>query len=116
MMPAVAAVALGLRFLLEVWSIVALVGWGLGVDASLAVRVALGVGAAGLFGLAWGRWVAPRASRRLADPARLVLELALFAVAAAATWAWLGRPAAVTFATLALIDEALLFRTGTRGR
>ena len=28
--------------------------------------------------LVWGRWVAPRASRRLPDPARLVLEVSLF--------------------------------------
>jgi hypothetical protein len=31
--------------------------------------------------LAWGRWVAPRAPRRLADPKRLALEITLFTAA-----------------------------------
>jgi hypothetical protein len=35
-----------------------------------------------LAALVWGRWVAPRATRRLEDPARLGVEVVLFAVAA----------------------------------
>jgi hypothetical protein len=32
----------------------------------------------------WGRWVAPRAGRRLQDPARLAVEVALFGTGVAA--------------------------------
>lgn len=74
----VTAVLLGLRFLAELGMLacLGLAGWHLGDSwvASLALAVGLPLVAA----LVWGRWVAPRASRRLPDPARLVLEVSLF--------------------------------------
>ncbi|TMB78297.1 MAG: DUF2568 domain-containing protein [Chloroflexi bacterium] len=58
-----------------------LVGWVLGLGLP-AIVIAI-----------WGAFVAPRAVRRLADPARLVLELVLFALgmgalAAVGQWPW----------------------------
>ncbi|MCB1015907.1 MAG: YrdB family protein [Acidimicrobiales bacterium] len=75
------------RFLLELASLVAAavagahVAWPLAVLAPVAVIVV------------WGRFVAPKARGRLADPARLALEVCLFVVlgvalaAAGAPWA-----------------------------
>jgi hypothetical protein len=60
----------------------------------------------------WACWVAPRARRRLADPARLVVELALFgATATGAVAVGLGLAAAL-FAVGA-IGTALLVRRFT---
>src|SRR5213592_1081485 len=71
------SIASMLRFVLELALLAAisyfgftfggLVGWVLGLGLP-AIVIAI-----------WGAFVAPRAVRRLADPARLVLELALFA-------------------------------------
>lgn len=73
------------RFLAELGMLAALgyVGWRLaagneGVGAVLAV-VFVALAAA-----VWGRWVAPRATGRLEDPARLTVEIALFGVAVVA--------------------------------
>jgi hypothetical protein len=79
----VRAANLGVRFLLELCLLAALavVGWRLAGPVALQALLAvlLPIVAATL----WGLWVAPRASRRLADPARLGVEAGLFAVASA---------------------------------
>ena len=67
-----------------------------------------------VFVAAWGLWVAPRASRRLADPQRLVLELVLFAAAIAAL-AVAGQPLlAGVFAAVLAVNEILGFAWGQR--
>lgn len=74
-------VLLAVRFLAEIGMLVCLGigGWQLGDSllASLALSVVLPLAAAAV----WGRWVAPRASRRLREPARLGVEVTLFAAA-----------------------------------
>ena len=72
------------RFTAELGMLAALAyaGWRLlsdtpvlGVVAAIALPVVAAV--------VWGAWVAPRAARRLEDPARLVVELVLFGAAVA---------------------------------
>lgn len=48
---------------------------------SVLVSVVLGVVLPLAAAVAWGRWVAPRASRRLRDPFRLGIEVTLFVAA-----------------------------------
>jgi hypothetical protein len=71
-----------LRFAAEIGMLAALgyVGWRLGGD-SQAVAIVLAVVLVSLAATVWGLWVAPRAARRLEDPGRLFVELALFGVA-----------------------------------
>ena len=92
------ALVLALRFACELAVLVALAWWlwfVLGVVVALAVAVV------------WGVLIAPKASRRLPDPARLVLELAIFALATVAYLA-VGQPVvAVAFAILAVATAVL---------
>ncbi|WP_410561687.1 YrdB family protein [Amycolatopsis sp. cmx-4-61] len=78
-----AGVVLTVRFLTELALLggLALAGTQLGSGVALAVvdAVLLPVAAAAL----WGLFIAPRARRRLPEPARFLLEFALFAVAGA---------------------------------
>lgn len=70
------------RFLAELGMLVALGlnGWWLAEDSvALSVVLALLLPAAAAF--TWGTWVAPRASRRLADPGRFAVEVTLFGLA-----------------------------------
>jgi hypothetical protein len=99
------ALSLGLRFLLELAALVALVGWGLGLHASLPLRVVAGIGAALGFAAVWGVFIAPKARRRLRDPAKVVLELVLFGAAALS----LGWPLGVFFAAVVVASEAFTF-------
>jgi Protein of unknown function (DUF2568) len=72
---------LAVRFLAELGMLLCLGvgGWQRG-DSVLQSTV-LGAGLPLIAAGVWGRWVAPRASRRLRDPARLGVEVTLFAAA-----------------------------------
>lgn len=84
----------GVRFLAELGLLAAFgyvgvriaLGAGWGTAAGLVAAIVLAALAASV----WGRWVSPKAPARLADPARLAVELALFGTAGVAL-AVLGR-------------------------
>jgi hypothetical protein len=77
------SVNLALRFALELAALTAFATWGLHAAGGPA-RFALAAAGALAAATIWGRWVAPAARRRLADPARLLVEVAFFAAAGAA--------------------------------
>jgi hypothetical protein len=66
------------RFILELAVLVALFLFGVSRSESLLAQVALGLGLPGLAMTVWVLFVAPRATRRLPDPARLGVELGVF--------------------------------------
>ncbi len=77
------ALSLALRFVLELCLLAALAIAGARLGGRGA-RARAGRRPAGAGGGDLGRWIAPKARRRLRDPARLALELVLFALAAGA--------------------------------
>jgi hypothetical protein len=85
---------LGMRFLLEVSLLVALGYWGFRLGSGWPVRVLAGIGAPVGAAAVWGRYVAPKASRRVEDPGRFAIELGFFGLGAAALVAvgapWVG--------------------------
>jgi hypothetical protein len=108
----VIALSLALRFALELALLVFVAIWAASLDASGFVRLVVAIGAPVLIALIWGRWVAPKATARLADPERFVLEVALFAiggVAAAANW---GIVIGVAFAIVAISNAYVVRRSG----
>ena len=72
------SVNLALRFACELAALAAVAWCGWEINPVLAVVFPLAVAAV------WGLWIAPKARRRLADPARFALELVVFAAATAA--------------------------------
>ena len=107
-----------LRFVLELCALAALAYGGWHATGPLWARAALAVLLPLLAAVAWGRWVAPKASHPLPDPLRLVPEWCVFggaAIALAAT----GHP--VLSASLAVPAAANrvalhLLRTTTGGQ
>ena len=75
------AIVYGLRFLLELATLVALGYWGVRTGTGLLAQVALGVAAPLFAAGVWGTFVAPKAPYRLPDILRLGLELLLFGAA-----------------------------------
>lgn len=75
-------VLLAVRFVTELALLAALAvtGWRLGDGPVLQVLLAVLLPLVAV--AVWGRLVAPRASRRLPDPARLLVEASLFVVSA----------------------------------
>ncbi|SRR5260221_13510862 len=88
----------GVRFACEIAAVVAVVWWGwpaLGIVAGVVVIAV------------WGAWVAPKAKRRLPDPARVLVELVIFALATVA-FAEVGQVVvAVVFAVAAVVTAGL---------
>lgn len=94
--------------------VAAFVAWGFRAADPLWLWVVLGIGAPALAVFAWGTLIAPRAPRRLDDPARLVAEVALFGLAAAAL-VLAGLPIwGVALAVIAVINIAILQALGPR--
>jgi uncharacterized protein DUF2568 len=88
----------GVRFGCEIAAVVAVVWWGWPVLGIVAGAVVIAV---------WGAWVAPKARRRLRDPLRLVVELAVFGLATVA-FAEVGQTViAVVFAVAAVASAGL---------
>jgi hypothetical protein len=75
-----------LRFLLEVAMILDVGLLGASTSLALSLRLLLGLDLPLLAMLVWGLLVAPKARHRLVDPWRLLVELALFALATLALW------------------------------
>jgi hypothetical protein len=93
---------LGLRFLLELAMLVG-VGWWGRHEAGWWAAVALPLA----FAAIWGGFLSPRARVELPRPARLALELVVFAIAAAAYYG-AGQPwLAAGFAAAVAVSEAL---------
>jgi hypothetical protein len=104
----VKAANLVLRLLLELAALAAVAVWGAHAGSTTVIRVALAVSAAVAVAAVWGIWVAPRAWRRLTDPARMVVELVVCALAVAGLAAS-GYPVlAAGFAVVALANGAYL--------
>jgi len=102
-----AAANLALKFLLELAAIAAFAYWGASTGDSV-VSVLLAVAAPAVAVVLWGTLAAPKATRRLADAARVPFELAVFALAAAALAAAGNAALALAFAALVVVNAALL--------
>jgi hypothetical protein len=86
----------------------ALLAWaGASVNAALAVQIVLAIALPVVVIVIWFLWMAPRARRRLPEPARLVAELVIF-LASAAVLAAAGHVlAAVIYAVIAVAGAGL---------
>ena len=100
---------LALRFLAELGMLACLAIGGWQVGDSTLTSVVLATLLPPVAAAVWGRWVAPRAARRLPDPLRLAVEALLFASALALCFA------AVTWLAIATC-VAFLVSTPVRGR
>ena len=97
------ALNLTVRFLCELAGLVAVAWYGWQVSPVLAVVFPLVMAAA------WWMWIAPKAHRRLGDPARFILELVVFA-AATGSFAAVGQVAVAVIFALAAVPTVALVR------
>jgi alpha-beta hydrolase superfamily lysophospholipase len=99
----VKAAVLALRFLTELTLLAVLAAWGASAGGSLAADLALGLGAPLAAAAVWGLWIGPRSGRRLPDPGRLLLEVALFALGGLALAGFGSASAGLVFSTGAIL-------------
>lgn len=101
-----------LRFSLELASLLAFALWGASAVGGLFGYL-LGALAVVLAASYWGLLIAPKAKRRLADPARLAAELVFFSTAAVAALSAGRTLYAVVLAPLAFANAIVLRVVGT---
>jgi hypothetical protein len=98
----------GLRFLLEVFALLAIAYWGFDTGGSLPVGIALGLAAPAVVAVVWGVFGSPRAAVPVSDRWRLLLEGLVFGTAAAGLYA-VGQPIlAGLFAALVVGNHTLM--------
>ncbi len=98
---------LALRFGLELAALAGLAVWGLNATGGVA-RFGLAIAAMLAGAVVWGIWCAPKSARRLAQPARTVVEAAVFALGALGYAASGHATTAAIFVALAILNWALL--------
>ncbi len=103
------------RFVLEMLVLVVLFLLGVSISESLLFQVVLGLGLPAIVILVWGLFVAPKASRRLPDPARLVLEVVVWSLGALGLVLVAGLLPALLFGAAVAINLGLMFYWGQRG-
>ena len=87
-----------IRFACEIAAVAAVVWWGWPV-----LGILLGVAVIAV----WGAWIAPKAPRRLPDPMRILIELAIFALATVAFVEVGQTTMAIVFAVAAVLTAGL---------
>ena len=101
------AFALTVRFFLELAALAALGWWGFETGGVL-----LGIGAPLLAAVIWGTFVAPKASVAVPRAVQFALEVLVFGSATVALLAIERTSAAELFASVAVIDAAVLYVLG----
>lgn len=98
-----ASTNLTVKFLLELAALALLAYWG-AVTGDGIVAVILAIAAPALMAVVWGAFAAPRAARRLPAPARIPLELGIFAIACIAGYAAGAVVASTVFAVVVVLN------------
>jgi hypothetical protein len=106
---------LGFRFILEMLALVALFLFGLSLSDDLPVQLVLAICLPLLAMTVWGLFVAPKASRRLDDPARLAVELVVWFAGVLAFGFAVSWILAILFGLAVFISLVLMFYWGQRG-
>lgn len=105
----------GFRFVLELLVLLALLLFGLGASDNLLIALPVSIVLVGIVIAIWGLFVAPKASQRLDDPARLAVELGVWFVGVLAFGFAVSWIVAILFGLAVLTSLALMFMLGQRG-
>ncbi len=109
MLSAVKSINLVISFLLELALVAAVAFWGFTVPLPLVGRVLLGLGSAAVVVAGWALFMAPRARRRVPEPARTVVALALFLTASALLITGGRATTGLVFAAVAVLNAVGLY-------
>jgi hypothetical protein len=107
---ALSAANLALKFVLEIAALVAFAYWGASIGSGVGA-VGLAIAAPLVVAILWGRFAAPKATRRLPLRLRAPFELAVFALAALALLT-ASSAAAIVFALVVIVNSLLLTTLG----
>jgi hypothetical protein len=100
---------LALRFLLELFALIALGYWGFKTGGGLIAKVGLGIGAPLVAAVVWGTFLSPQAPVQLPGPLVLILQVLVFGAAVAGLLATGHRILALVFGVIVVINAILMY-------
>ena len=103
---------LALRFLLELCALGALGYWGFKTGNETITKNGLGIGTPLVAAVVWGTFVSPQAPVQLPGPLSLILQVLVFASAAAGLVATSHRTLAMVFVVIVVINAVLMYVWG----
>ena len=102
------SVNLGIRFVLELCTLLILGYWGFQTGEQTLTKLLLGIGSPFLLAIVWGTFLAPRSATRLHGPWSFLLEIALFGLAALALYSTGRVTITFAFGMLYLLNKILM--------
>jgi len=108
-MGALKVLNLSIRFLLELFVLIAVGYWGFKTGTGWFFKVLLGIGLPALVAVIWGTFAAPKAAHRLHGLRLLGLEAAVFGSGVAALVATKNYSLAWAFAIIVILNRVLMF-------
>lgn len=96
-------------FLLELFALIAFMYWGFQIDKGMLIKVMFGIGTPVIVALIWGTFIAPKASFPVSVPARMLLQLIIFGLAAMALYYSKKSMLAILFFVVVLITMTLIY-------
>ena len=102
------SVNLIIRFLLEICALISLGYWGFQVGNRFYTKFVFGIGSPLLLALLWGTFIAPKASLKMAEPYRFIMELIIFGVTSSALYVVDKTILAIILGMIFLINRILL--------
>lgn len=100
---------LGIRFILEIISLVAIGYWGFQLQAGTLVRYSVGIGVPIIIMIIWGTFGSPAAPYRLSPAYRIILQIVIFASAILAVYFSYNQTLSIIFAILIIINTLLFY-------
>ena len=99
---------LAIRFFLELCALASLCYWGFQFWESVYVKFIFCIGSPLLFAIIWGIFIAPKASLKLPEPYRFILEIILFGVTSVALYVVEQTTLAIILGMVFIINRTLI--------
>ncbi|MDM5238622.1 YrdB family protein [Bacillus cereus] len=97
-----------IRFFLELCALASLCYWGFQSGRDVFVKFIFGIGSPLLFALLWGIFISPKASFRLPESYRFMLEIILFGVTSVALYVVNQTTIAIILIIVFIINRTLI--------
>jgi len=103
------SINLGIRFILEISTLIAVGMYGFSLSQNVSLRVIFASVIPVIIAVVWGIFVAPKAPHHIKLPWRLIMEITIFGIATLALIKTNHSLLAMIFAITVIVNQILLF-------
>jgi hypothetical protein len=100
---------LAVRFILEMWALIAVGYWGFKYNSNIVMKIVLGIGAPLLIAVVWGMFGSPKATYKISVPLQWLLICVIYLLASLALYTSGKQQMALLFGVIAIINSILMY-------